>query len=54
MERVRVLVELGGVLYTIGTIRPASRTLALRRLGDKYADELGPFLAEKGIALENA
>jgi len=30
-------------LYTIGTIRPASRTLALRRLGDKYADELGPF-----------
>ena len=43
MERVRVLVELGGVLYAIGTIRPASRTLALRRLGDKYADKLGPF-----------
>jgi hypothetical protein len=42
-ERVRVLVELGGVLYTIGMIRSTSRTLALRRLGDRHADELGAF-----------
>jgi hypothetical protein len=44
-ERVRVLVELGGVLYTIGMIRPTGRTLALRRLGDRYADELAPFVS---------
>jgi hypothetical protein len=44
-ERVRVLVELGGVLYTIGMIRSTSRTLALRRLGDRYADELAPFVS---------
>ena len=44
-ERVRVLVELGGVLYTIGMIRSTSRTLALRRLGDRYADELVPFVS---------
>ena len=44
-ERIRVLVELGGVLYTIGMIRSTSRTLALRRLGDRYADELAPFVS---------
>jgi hypothetical protein len=43
VERVRVLVELGNVMYLVGTIRPAGRTLALRRLGDRHADELGAF-----------
>jgi hypothetical protein len=43
VERVRVLVELGNVMYLVGTIRPAGRTLALRRRGDRHADELGAF-----------
>jgi hypothetical protein len=43
VERVRVLVELGNVMYLVGTIKPAGRTLALRRLGDRHADELGAF-----------
>jgi hypothetical protein len=43
VERVRVLVELGNMMYLVGTIRPAGRTLALRRLGDRHADELGAF-----------
>jgi len=42
-ESVRVLVEVGNVMYLVGTIKPAGRTLALRRLGDRHADELGAF-----------
>ena len=46
-ERVRVLVEIGNVMYLVGTIKPAGRTLALRRLGDRHADELIPFASRR-------
>ena len=53
-ERVRVLVELGNVMYLVGTIKPAGRTLALRRLGDPRPKWFGSPSATVSRAITSA